>query len=92
MNNKFSDIFLFLFFFFNYNTTEAFQLRTMLFFMVNMTSSIFQCLTSWLDNCFLLAIPLTYEHYTYKRGRQWVTLKRYNNDFCCRNLINNKKH
>ena len=49
--------------------------------MVNMTSSIFQCLTSWLDNFFLLAIPLTYEHYTYKRGRQWVTLKAYNDDF-----------
>ena len=31
MNIKFSDIF-----FFNYNTSEAFQLRTLLFFVVNM--------------------------------------------------------
>lgn len=33
MNIKFSDIF---FVFFNYNTTETFQLRTLLFFAVNM--------------------------------------------------------
>ena len=34
MNIKLSDIFFL--FFFNYNTTEAFQFRTLLFFVVNM--------------------------------------------------------
>lgn len=70
MNIKFSDIF---FVFLIITLQKHFNLER--------TCSMFQCLTSWLGNCFLLAIPLTYEHYTYKRGRQWVTLKAYNGNF-----------
>ena len=87
MNIKFSDIF---FRFFNYNTTEAFLLRTLLFFAVNMYLFYFPVLDVLAWQLVLARYSTDLRTLYLQKRASMGYLESVQRQFCCRNLMNNK--